>query len=79
MSDHKQYMLMEVVGDGPKFRSNHGSFDSWLCSWGDYESFLEQMLEGSEPGQAVDVRFTFLEMTNDELAAYCNEHEIYWE
>lgn len=76
MSERKQYILMNVVGDGPKFR---GNADSWLCLWTDRMSFLDDVLERVEPGKPVNVRFTFLEMTDDEHAAYCEEHGIDWE
>lgn len=79
MSEPRQYMLMEVVGDGPRFRCNRVVCDSWLCLWGDYQAFLERMLEDGDPGKPVNVRFTFIELTDDEHAAYCEEHGIDWE
>ena len=76
MSEPKQYMLMEVVGDGLKFPLYS---DSWLCPIDDYADFLECMLSQSDAGQPVNVKFTFLEMTDDEHEAYCEEHGIEWE
>lgn len=76
MSTRKQYMLMEVVGDGPKFR---GNADSWLCLWTYRISFLDELLEDVAPGTPVNIRFTFMEMTDGEHAEYCEQHEIEWE
>lgn len=76
MSEPRQYMLMEVVGDGPRFPLYS---DSWLCPIEDYADFLECMLSQSESTESVSVKFTFLEMTDDEHAAYCEEHGIDWE
>lgn len=72
----KFYMLMEIVGDGPKINDA----DSWLCPWEDWYHQLGQMLEDmDDPNQIVNVRFTQMEFTDDELAEYCAENDIEWE
>lgn len=77
MIERKQYILMEVVGNGgEKFDDR---YDWWLCRWSEYKRFLDAMLEDVEPGKPVNIQFTFLEMTDDEHAAYCEEHGIEWE
>lgn len=40
MSERKQYMLMEVVGDGPKFM---GKYDTFLCPYSDWPAMAEHI------------------------------------
>lgn len=74
--DRKWYVLMELVGDGPQING----CDSWLCPWSDWAGFLECMFESMEdPRQIVNIRFTQLEMTDDELRAYIKQNDIEWD
>ena len=76
-SGTQQYMLMEVIGDGPKFE---GNADSWLCPYEDWHHFLEEAFAMmDDPAQISNIRFTFMEMDDQEFEEYCVENEIDWE
>lgn len=77
MSERKQYMLMEVIGDGTRF---NGKFDSFLCPYADWPVFVGELFDYSAGESDIyNIRFTVLEMTDDEHAAYCEQHGIEWE
>jgi hypothetical protein len=71
-SGSQQYMLMEVIGDGPRIEGN----DSWLCQYSDWPTFLGEAFGDMEPEQIANIRFTFLEMDDIEFEEYCVEHGI---
>ena len=72
----KPYMLLEIIGDGPDLRG----YDSWLCPYSDWAAVLGETFDSmDDPAQIVNVRFTFFEFSDAELADYCEENGIEWE
>ncbi len=74
-ADSKQYMLMEVIGDGPKIRR----CDSWLCPYEDWHDFLEEAFNDMPNQQIANIRFTVMEMDDQEFEDYCVENGVEWE
>ena len=74
-SGTQQYMLMEVIGDGPKING----CDSWLCPYADWPTFLWEAFEDKDAAQIANIRFTFMEMDDVEFEEYCLENGIDWE
>ena len=69
------YMLIEVIGDGPKINGR----DTWLCFWGDCANVLRKTFESMDEQMIATLRFTQMEMTDSELADWCDENDVEWE
>lgn len=68
------YVWMELIGDGPKFK---GKYDSWLCPWNSYESFLTELLETEEvKDEPPTVRFSLFCFNDEELREFAEQEGL---
>jgi len=70
----KPYMLLEFVGDGPLFDDGE---NAWLVPYDTWPSRLQELFDSIESReQAVNIRFTTFDFTDEEFDNYGQEHNI---
>lgn len=69
----KQHYVM-IESTDPTIMIN--GYDSWICPWADLNDFLTSPLEELANGQTWTVKLTIHELSDDEYAAFCAEHDI---
>lgn len=67
------YVLMQGLGDSLRFR---GEYDSYLCPWGDLNHFLSEYLERHDFNDDVTIKFTVMEMDDEDLDEWCRANEV---
>lgn len=74
MSQEKKVYVLIKSNSGHDLRG----YDEFLAPWETYTELVDEVMDQAIHGEEMTFSFVVLQMTDEEHASYCKEHEIEW-